>query len=151
MDQEQSLSARVRALLGGQSLGVLSTHSADGHPYASLVGFAASDDLRRLFFATGRQTRKYANLEADARAAMLVDDRRGDRRDFSAAIAATALGRVVELPDGERAEAVALYLTKLPFLDDFVSSPSCALLCLEVERYLVVSRFQHVLELQLEP
>jgi hypothetical protein len=47
----------------------------DAQPYASLMAFAATDDLKRLLFATERNTRKYANLVSNPRAALLVDNR----------------------------------------------------------------------------
>ena len=40
-------------LLASQHLAVLATHR-DGQPYCSLVGFAASPDLKGLAFATTR-------------------------------------------------------------------------------------------------
>lgn len=63
----------LRELLETQLLAVLGTHH-QGEPHASLVGFAASPDLRMLYFATGRATRKHADLAADARASMLIDN-----------------------------------------------------------------------------
>jgi hypothetical protein len=81
----------LREMLESQLLGVLGTHH-DGEPYTSLVGFAATDDLKHLLFTTGRATRKHANLVADARASMLVDTRTNRAADFTEASAATAVG-----------------------------------------------------------
>ncbi len=50
----------IRTLFHNQKLAVLST-SLSGHPYTTLVGFAATEDLRRIIFATTRATRKFAN------------------------------------------------------------------------------------------
>ena len=141
---------RLRELLSTQLLGVLSTHGEAG-PYSSLVAFAAASDLSSLLFTTSRSTRKFANLSHDARAAMLVDDRSNDPRDFAEAAAATAVGRVAEVTAGDREQAAARFLERHPYLDHFVASPSCVLLRLEVERYMVVARFQHVLEIRVGP
>jgi len=62
MDKNLSkLKRNLRKLLRSQLLAVLSTQN-QGQPYASLVAFASSDDLKSLYFATSRSTRKYANL-----------------------------------------------------------------------------------------
>ncbi|MGD8439255.1 MAG: pyridoxamine 5'-phosphate oxidase family protein [Holophagae bacterium] len=139
----------LRDLLAGQLLGVLGTHHG-GEPYTSLVGFAASDDLASLFFATGRQTRKHDNLVADARASMLVDNRTNTPADFTEASAATAVGTVDEITPDQRPEFDRVFLAKHPHLDSFVRSPSCVPLRLRVSVYMVVTRFQHVIELHFD-
>jgi hypothetical protein len=42
-----------------------------------------------------------------------------------------------------------LYLSKHPYLKEFVSSPTCALLRMDVETYYVVHQFQNVMELHI--
>ena len=135
----------VRRLLHEQHLAVLATQSGQ-QPYASLVAVVATPDLRALLFATPRATRKFANLQAEARAAMLIDSRRNRLDDFHDAAAATAVGRVVEVTPAERAACLAIYLERHPHLRDFVTAPSCALMRLDVEAYHVVDAFQHVVE-----
>jgi hypothetical protein len=139
----------LRELLAGQLLGVLGTHQ-EGEPYTSLVGFAATPDLSRLFFATGRATRKHANLVADARASMLVDNRTNRPDDFTEAAAATAVGRVEEIGPDQRPLFDEIFLAKHPHLEAFVRSPSCAPMSLRVSVYMVVTRFQHVIELHFD-
>lgn len=139
----------LRGLLSGQLLGVLGTHH-NGEPYTSLVGFAATDDLRHLLFATGRATRKHANLVADARASMLVDNRTNRPADFTEAAAATAVGLVEEIRTDDRPLFDEIFLAKHPHLESFVRSPSCVRLRLQVSVYMVVRRFQHVIELHFD-
>ena len=76
----------IRNLLESQRLAVLSTQN-HGQPYCNLIAIAAADDLKYLLFATTRATRKYANLMADSRVAVLVDNRRNDPADFTGAAA----------------------------------------------------------------
>lgn len=137
---------RLRELLTTQRLAVLATHGG-GQPYGSLVAFAATEDLRHILFATGRATRKFSNLEEDPRAAVVVDNRSQSDTDFHAAAAATGVGIVSEPRPAERQALVDLFLRKHPYLADFVEAPSCALLRLAVDRYLVVTRFQTVMEI----
>jgi len=139
----------LREMLENQLLGVLGTHH-DGEPYTSLVGFAAASDLKHLLFATGRATRKHANLVADARASMLVDTRTNRPADFTEASAATAVGVVEEVSDSEQPEFDRIFLAKHPHLESFVRSPSCVRLRLRVSVYMVVTHFQHVIELHVD-
>jgi len=135
----------LKKLLQSQPLAVLSTQGR-GQPYASLVAFASSRDLRRLYFATSRSTRKYANILGDSRVAMLADNRSNTVSDFRWATAATATGRAVEVEAGARDEASKLFLAKHPDLEKFIQSPGCALCEIRVETYFVVTRFQSVAE-----
>jgi len=150
MAQPGDLPSQLRELFATQPLAVLST-DGDSRPYASLVAFAASSDLRRLYFATSRDTRKYANLRANSRVALLVDNRTNRIDDFTSAVAATALGDSRELTGTERADAERLYLTRHPHLQEFVSSPSCALVEVTVTSLYLVSRFQNVTEFHFRP
>jgi general stress protein 26 len=143
------LEDRLRDLVLGQKLCVLSTHSG-GQPYASLVAFAATDDLKQIVFATPKATRKYANIAADSRAAMLINNASNKVSDFRRAVAATAVGAVREIRKTKSNKLMKLYLDKHAHLKDFVQSPSCSVLCLDVHRFYVVDRFQHVLELHMK-
>ncbi|MHC4985042.1 MAG: hypothetical protein ACYTFO_02690, partial [Planctomycetota bacterium] len=57
-DRQQAL-AEIHEIFDSQRFAVLSTHS-EGQPYASLVAFSATGNLRRILFCTPRLTRKYA-------------------------------------------------------------------------------------------
>ena len=138
----------IRDLLESQRLAVLSTQD-HGQPYSNLMAIAATDDLRHLLFATTRATRKYANLMADSRVAVLVDNRQNDVSDFAEAAALTALGKAWELQGAERQQFLKVYLEKHPNLEEFVTSPNCALLRIKVDKYIVVTRFQEVREIQI--
>ncbi len=139
----------LKNLLRSQLLAVLSTHD-HGQPYSSLVAFACSRDLKRLYFATMRSTRKFANILEDSRVAMLVDNRSNTASDFRRATAATATGRAVEVNSGGREEVLRLYLAKHPNLEKFIQSPGCALCEISVQTYLVVTRFQSVVEIHIK-
>ena len=141
--------AVIGNLLESQRLAVLSTQN-HGQPYCNLIAIAATDDLRHLLFATTRATRKYANLMADSRVAVLVDNRQNDVSDFTGAAALTALGKAWELQGAERQQFLKVYLGKHPYLEEFVTSPTCALLRIKVDKYIVVTRFQEVREIQIQ-
>ena len=146
---DDNLQQLIRDLLQQQSLGVLAT-SAAGHPYTTLVGFAATADMKQLLFATHRATRKYANLSSDQRVSLLIDNRSNRAEDFRLAVALTAFGSACEIPAGEQAGMRAIFLAKHPMLKEFVTSPGCALCRISVQRYSLVRRFQDVMELVLD-
>lgn len=143
------LKQTITELLSSQKLAVLCSFGND-QPYASLVAFAGTDDLKHILFATTRSTRKYANLTSESKVSLLIDNRSNEEKDFSYAVAATALGQAEEVRNAERESLVEIYLRKHPYLADFVASPSCALLKVSVQRYYVVSRFQNVQELHMQ-
>ncbi len=145
MEDLNTLRARLEEMLQAQRLAVLSTSDPESAPYSNLVSFAALD-AGRILFATTRTTRKFANLEADNRIALLVDSRRNEEADFHEALAATALGRAVELSGEERERGIAAYAAKFPFLEEFIRAPSCSLFRVDVEKWIVVTRFQNVIE-----
>ncbi len=149
-DREREIAAAVRELLEAQRVGVLGTYGL-GSPYCSLVGFSFEPGLERLYFATTRATRKYANLSETGRVALLVDNRANREEDLHEASALTAVGPVKEVSGPERDRAAAAYKARHPSLADFVDSPTTALLALNVERYFLVRRFQEVMVLEIAP
>ena len=140
----------IKAIFEDQLLAVLSTRERD-QPYSNLVCFAATDDLRCLVFATARATRKYANIKADSRVAMLVDNRANVAADIDRATAVTVLGMAREVGGDEKEDLLARYTDKHPHLQPFVSSSATALFKVEVGKYVVVNSFQHVQELSMRP
>ena len=148
-EQQQALDD-ISEILESQRFAVLSTH-AEGQPYASLVAFSATGDLRRILFCTPRSTRKYANLSCDGRAAMLVHTSCNTAADCGRAMAVTATGTAVEVSDGCKDADVALFLTKHPELADFFGDPQNALLAIEISEYHLVRRFQDVVCIRMGP
>jgi heme iron utilization protein len=146
MDEIAEVWAIVRELLESQRLAVLSTQS-QVQPYSNLVAFAATPDLKYLIFATTRDTRKYANLLNHAQVSILIDNRTNETADFAEAAAVTVLGRASEVHGDERRQHLKIYLNRHPYLEDFVTSPNCALFTVKVERYIMVTRFQDVREI----
>ena len=139
--------AVIRRLLAGQKLGVLATREPRS-PYQSLVAFAVSRDLKHVYFATGVDTRKHANLIRFPQVSMLFDNRRNAAADFNRGIAVTALGRAEEVKTRTRKEVLGLYLRKHPTLDGFIKSPSCRMFQVKVRTYILVTEFQQVRRIQ---
>ena len=150
MDTNEKFRMRLAELFRTQNLAALSTHQA-GQPYASLVAFCAADDLRHIYFVTPKTTRKYANITADNRVAVMVNSSANQASDFHQAISVTAVGRAKEVAGADKELILGQYLAKHPHLEDFVRSPTCALVRVSVDSYYMVKNFQNVMELHLEP
>lgn len=150
MKDTEALKTVIKDLFALENLAVIATQR-EGQPFTNLVAFSATDDLKHLVFATTRATRKYANLMADSRISMMIDNRQNQVSDFHKATAVAAIGRVDEVKGPEKADLMRLYLSKHSHLKAFATAPTCALMKLTVERYDVVSRFQNVMELWMTP
>ena len=147
---EKLLQSEVAELLLSQKLAVLATQSPEGSSYSSLIAFAATDDLQKIVFATPKATRKFTNIKHNPRVSLLIDNRSNNEKDFHDAQAVTVLGTVDSIgPDLPPNELKSLYLSKHPYLEDFIRSPSTAFISISVSSYYLVSRFQEVMELHI--
>ena len=149
MENSEEIQNRLRNLFETQKLAVVATQTG-GQPYASLVAFVATDDLRHLFFVTAKTTRKFANLISDSRVAILVNSSVNRESDFHDAISITVTGIAEEMKGSERRDILDLYLSKHPYLEDFARSPSCALIRVVARSYYMVQNFQSVMELHID-
>ena len=140
----------LKDLCSGQPLAVLAT-DAGNRPYASLVAVAVTPDLRQLYFATLRATRKWANLAGNHHVSLLIDNRSNLVTDFSRAAAATVIGSAEELSGAELETGLALFLRRHPHLAEFTASPSCALFRVQIGSIYLVTRFQNVMEFHFTP
>jgi heme iron utilization protein len=143
VNQAIKLETDVRSLLASQRFAVLSTQE-ENSPYMNLVAFAETGDLRTILFATTRTTRKYRNIAAKSGVALLVDNRSNEVADIREAVAVTVIGTACEVSGDLRERFEGIYLEKQPHMEEFLSSPSTALIKVDVESYIVVSRFQNV-------
>jgi nitroimidazol reductase NimA-like FMN-containing flavoprotein (pyridoxamine 5'-phosphate oxidase superfamily) len=148
LDKTDEIRRSLKELFSTQSLAVLSTHQ-DGQPYASLVAFAATEDLKHFFFVTPKTTRKFANLSADCRVALLINSSQNENADFHRAISVTVVGSAEEISGSDKEKYIRLYLERHPYLQDFVQSPTSALVRVNARSYYLVKNFQNVMELHI--
>ncbi len=143
-DQECSTPERIRRLLTEQPYAVLCTQS-QSQPYASLIAFAANDDLTALVFSTPVATRKYRLLTECEHVALLIDTRSASSTDMMGIEAVTVTGHARIIAAGTEFDRWAgLLIARHPHLAPFVRAESSALVCVEVVRYFHVCRFQEV-------
>jgi len=140
------LKNKIKELLGQQKLGVLATQG-EKYPYNTLVAYAFSEDLRYIFFATMKHTRKYDNIMKHPHVSILIDSRTNDVTDFKDAVALTVMGKMVNTTP---LEYRGLYLDRFPHLKDFIEDPNTTIMTLKIDKYIYVQRFQEVLELDIK-
>ena len=150
METSEKIQQQIRDLFAFQKLAVLSTQSRE-QPYASLVAFVGTQDLRFLCFVTPKTTRKFANLTDYPRVALLINSSTNQSADFHQAMAVTAVGEAQELTGADRKKLLSLYLEKHPYLEEFAGSPTCAFVRVTVRSYYLVKNFQNVMEYHLFP
>ncbi len=145
MTTDRNVLREIQQLLAELKFGVLATHAPD-YPHCSLVGYGVNDLATEMYFATLRDTRKFANLKANPGVSILVDSSRNQADDLKDAMALTAMGTAEELASDAYAQSRACFLSKHPYMEDFLDTPNCALVRIAVSRYILVSRFQNVVE-----
>jgi putative heme iron utilization protein len=145
MSTDAEIQRILRDLFHLQRFAVLATDD-HGQPYTSLMAFAASADLRQLVVLSDRTTCKFANLMANCRVALLIDNRENKDSDPQVSVAVTAIGKAREAGSGEGVPLLELFLARHPYLAEFALSPTSAIVTVKIDSYLLVSSFQKVLE-----
>ena len=148
MKSDSGLRDIVLNLLDSRDVAVLATRGLE-YPHTCLIAFAASEDLRQLFFVTGRSTRKFENLQRDNRVMMLVDDRSNTVKDFDAATVITGRGRAYPMGTEDARKILPIYLARHPHLETFAQSENSEIVRVDIDSYAVVTRFQEVLILEM--
>lgn len=136
-------------LFNFQQLAALATLDNNG-PYINLVAFATTDDLKYILFSTSRSTKKYANISKNPDVTMLIDNRKNDESDFYDTIAVTAMGQVNQVNESEIDKLTNIFISKHPILSDFLKSQNNVFLKIKVKKYIIVSTFGQVNELNLK-
>lgn len=144
--EDVSIFLRIKRLLLSESFAVLCTQG-DLSAYGSLVAFQVSDDLSNIIFATLNYTRKYQLLKKCDQVAMVIDDRSQHKNNISQISAVTINGAARKVQDSSKIEvAKNSLLEKHGYLNELVSSDSCAFFKVEINRYLYVTHLQEVYE-----
>ncbi len=128
----------ISELLETRKLAVLATQ-IHGQPHASLMAFTPVDGIKRLIFATYRATRKYESLHKDGRAALLIGSGIEPFEQQRTDLVVTAHGQITDVPDDEHKTILAAHIKRHPEFEDFLTSPECALLNMEISAYQLVT------------
>jgi uncharacterized pyridoxamine 5'-phosphate oxidase family protein len=127
----------LREIVSTQYFAVLNT-IGQGLPHSNLVSFAATEDLKSLIFVTGRNTRKYRNVQDNHNVSLLIDNRTNRPSDTSQAIAIAAIGIAREATDN-RSLLRDILLARHPQLRQFVEAPDSAIMLVTIRKYIVAA------------
>jgi len=127
----------LREILSTQYFAVLNT-IGQGLPHSNLVSFAATKDLKSLVFVTGRNTKKYRNVQNNQNISLLIDNRTNRPSDTSQAIAIAAIGIAREEMDN-RSLLRDIFLARHPQLRHFVEAPDSAIMLVTIRKYIVAT------------
>jgi uncharacterized pyridoxamine 5'-phosphate oxidase family protein len=127
----------LREIVSTQYFAVLNT-IGQGLPHSNLVSFAATEDLKSLVFVTGRNTRKYRNIQDNHNISLLIDNRTNRPSDTSQAIAIAAIGIAREEIDN-RSLLRDIFLARHPQLRHFVEAPDSAIMLVTIRKYIVAA------------
>jgi general stress protein 26 len=136
----ESLKEKIKLLFKEQRFAVIATQGKT-EPYTNLVSFLIGRDFKKIYFPTFKNTRKFKNLSEHSRISILIDNRGNNPKDIENAITVTAVGKTNVVKDSK---IVNLFLKKHSYLEEFVNSTDCAMIEIDIEKYIVVDNFQDV-------
>ena len=149
MSADQEIQPVLRDMFRSHRYAVLAT-GGHGQPFPRRMASAATDDRRQIVILTVRARRKFSNLKANCRVALLIDDRKNKGTDAKDSVAVTAIGEAREADSEAGAGLLELFLARHPDLAGFAGSPSCAVVTVKVSSYKLVSCLERVLEWRIE-
>jgi len=146
MNNEEKIKKIIK-LVSEQFFFILCTQG-EGQPYGSLIAYAFQDDLKKFFFATSKNTRKYKLLSKCPKVAVVIDGRCKNQDEFMKIDVLTATGNAMQLAKTEKdfKKDISLLKNRHPYLNKFLESNNTVLFCLDVENYIYVTHFQEVFE-----
>jgi heme iron utilization protein len=147
MEISPKVRSRIDSVLSVQKIAVLGT-SKEGEPYSCLVAFAITDDLTEMVFATMRQRLKYTHIMANPRVTLIIDNRDVKASDFNDTTSITMVGTAQDIQGAGRNKYADLLLKRHPSLSDFVNSPDCAVVRVDIDKIYIVSEFESVVKIR---
>ena len=143
-DAAERAAGAARALLAGESVGLLSTISVRraGTPYGSVTPYALSAGGAPLLLLSALAAHTH-NLRADPRAGLFVGDHSAVA-DPQAGARLSLMGRVVPVPDHEAADARARYLARWPRAADTLALADFSFWRFEIEEARFIAGFGEI-------
>ena len=129
----------LKKFLKSQQLAVLATQNKNNIPYTNLIAFSQTKKENELLFGTLRNTSKYRNIIINNKVSILFDNRANSVSDFQNAITITAIGKAHEV---DKQQYQDKFLAKHPNLGNFIQNKDCALMLINVEKYILIENFQ---------
>jgi len=131
---------KLSNFLKKQRFAVIATQG-NNELYTNLVTFLVNQNIKKIYFPTSKNTKKFKNLSSNSMVSILIDNRVNKPKDIKNAIAVTVIGKSKEIKDKKVNKK---FLKKHPYLKEFVTSKDCAMIEIDVEKYIIVEKFQNV-------
>jgi len=139
---EKSSIEKIKSLVRNQHFFVLCTHG-DISAYGSLIAYGYSEDLKELYFATPKKTKKYSFLKVSKQVAAVIDNR-SEGKGFKDLLAVTVKGRAEEVSKEDQVafkKARDLIITRHDYLQSFLLTKDTSFFCLKDIEYLFTIDF----------
>ena len=127
---------KMTAMVLENDICVLAT-AGGNRPYCSLMAYCADADGTKIYMTTPRNSKKYENLTTNPAVSLLIDTRGGKDRAKTRALTVTGTCREVSEP-AEHDAAKRRLLSAHPHIATFLNDPDAALLCVQVESFLLL-------------
>jgi general stress protein 26 len=125
---------KIKALVRGKDMCVLSTVSENVTPHCSLMAYVSDEECREIYMATYRSTMKYKNLLHNPAVSLLIDSRELMPRNEAQALTIDGVFQPIENADTTN-QVEARLLKQHPHLRDFIKHPDTTLICIKVQSY----------------
>ena len=127
---------KIKTLIRRKDSCVLAT--TDGEtPHCSLMAYLPGDSGECLFLVTSRASRKYQNMRRHPRVSLLIDTRGEQQRELTQAL--TVTGTCDFLQENAEIERVkAAFVRQHPHLDSFLRRHDMAVVCIQVDFFLLL-------------
>lgn len=149
MNKTDRLKNIIRDIGFEELFGVLAT-SNNNIPYTNLIAFVLQNDIKKLFFGTPRDTKKFKNLTVNDKVSFHIQNTKNSLEDIENAIGITITGKAFECSKQHLEEVIATYLLKYPQMKTFIYSSNIAFISIDIEKYHVVEKFQDVTVLKMK-
>jgi nitroimidazol reductase NimA-like FMN-containing flavoprotein (pyridoxamine 5'-phosphate oxidase superfamily) len=127
---------KMKALAKGNDLCVLATVS-EGKPHCSLMSYISDEEVREIYLASHKKTKKYANLMGNPTVSLLIDTReeeKGQRRIYIRAL--TVNGEFQTINDPVKKGLIReKFLKRHPHLIDFLDDPDAEIFSIRTKSF----------------
>ncbi|MCK9197063.1 MAG: pyridoxamine 5'-phosphate oxidase family protein [Syntrophales bacterium] len=126
----------ISELIKNNDVCVLAT-VAGAMPHCSLMSYVATEDGRKIYMVTHKNTKKFKNLEVNPEVSLLIDSRemdRGEKRHRAKALTVTGTYEKVK-DEPKQGEIRRRLLDRHPHLKDFIEDPQAQFIIIRVRAF----------------
>ena len=128
---------KAHGIILSSDLAVLAT-CAENQPHCSLMAYVSSEDCRKLYMMTLRDSRKFRNISANPGVSVMVDTRMDNPGRRESIMALTIGGTCRPAPQSIQAELMELLLHRHPQLQGLGSQKDTVVMEIAVHSFLLL-------------